>query len=71
MASIDLNSVEGLNRDLGERDNGLTFEEAYVQVNGQKLAAPLSKPLKSDRPTGDVILMDLPLREVFAEGGRL
>ena len=42
-------------KDWTVRDNGLTFKEAGLQVNGQKLVGPLSKPLKCDRPTGDVI----------------
>ena len=33
-------------KDWAELDNGLTFKEAGLQVNGQKLVGPLSKPLK-------------------------
>ena len=60
--ALQLGAGDGFNRDLGDQDGKLTFAEAVVQVNGQKLIGPERRPLKSDRPVGDVTIGDLPLR---------
>ena len=56
---------------MGENDGAMTFEEACVHVNGQKLNGPLRKPLKSDRPLGDISLGDLPVRNLTINGNKL
>ena len=48
MANVDIEFVDSWNREMGENDGAMTFEEACVHVNGQKLNGPLRKPLKSD-----------------------
>ena len=58
-------------REMGQKDGAMTFEEACVHVNGQKLNGPLHKPLKSDRPLGDISLGDLPVRNITVHGGKL
>ena len=63
-SSVDLTLVESFRRKLGERDVALSFEEACLQVNGMNLIGPQTKPLKSDRPTGDVCFANLPLRDL-------
>ena len=60
MAAVELSFAESFGHELGERDGALTFEEACVQVQGQKLFGPLMKPLKGDRAPGDLRLIDLP-----------
>ena len=54
--ALQLGAGDGFNRDLGDQDGKLTFAEAVVQVNGQKLIGPERRPLKSDRPVGDVTM---------------
>eukprot|EP00438_Fugacium_kawagutii_P036447 Skav213608 [mRNA] locus=scaffold1971:113239:115468:+ [translate_table: standard] len=71
MANVDVEFVDSWNRENGEKHGALTFEEACVQVNGQKLNGPLRKPLKSDRPVGDITLGDLPVRNLCVTGGKL
>ena len=70
--ALDLNFIDGFNREVGEQDAGLTFEEACAHVQGQKIIGPLSKPLKCDRPAdADIVLLDLPLRNTVENGGKL
>ena len=71
MANIDVNFVESFRHELGERDGVLTFEEVCVQVQGLKLCGPQAKPLKSNRPVGDVCFIDLPVRDMDTRGGKL
>lgn len=70
MANLDIEFVDSWNRENGENDGALTFEEACVQVNEQKLNGPLRKPLRSDRPVGDITLGDLPVRNLHLTGGK-
>ena len=56
MANMDTEFVDSFNRENGEHDGSVTFDEACVHVQGLKLNGPLSKPLKSDRAVGDVTL---------------
>jgi len=71
MANVDVNFVESFRHELGERDGVLSFEEACVQVQGLKLLGPQVKPLKSDRPSGDLCFIDLPVRDLDRMGGKL
>ena len=71
MANVDIEFVDSWNREMGENDGAMTFEEACVHVNGQKLNGPLRKPLKSDRPLGDISLGDLPVRNLTINGNKL
>ena len=71
MANINTAFVDSFNRENGEHDGAVTFEEAVVHVNGLKLNGPLTKPLKSDRAVGDVNIGDLPLRDLFETSGKL
>ena len=71
MANINTAFVDSFNRENGEHDGAVTFEEALVHVNGLKLNGPLTKPLKSDRAVGDVNIGDLPLRDLFETSGKL
>ena len=71
MANVDVNFVESFRHQLGERDGILSYEEAIVQVSGQRLLGPQQKPLKSNRPKGDVCLIDLPIRDLHSHGGKL
>ena len=71
MANVDVNFVESFRRQLGERDGTLSYEEAIVQVTGQRLLGPQQKPFKSNRPIGDVCLIDLPIRDMDAQGGKV
>ena len=71
MASVDVNFVESFRHQRGERDGILSYEEAIVQVSGQRLLGPQQKPLKSNRPKGDVCLIDLPIRDLHSHGGKL
>ena len=70
MAAVELSFAESFGHELGERDGALTFEEACVQVQGQKLFGPLMKPLKGDRAPGDLRLIDLPLRDMSTTSGK-
>lgn len=70
MANINTAFVDSFNRENGEHDGAVTFEEALVHVNGLKLNGPLTKPLKSDRAVGDVNIGDLPLRDMFDTSGK-
>ena len=69
--ALQLGAGDGFNRDLGDQDGKLTFAEAVVQVNGQKLIGPERRPLKSDRPVGDVTIGDLPLRNMDSMGHKV
>ena len=70
--ALDLNFIDGFNREVGEQDAGLTFEEACAHVQGQKIIGPWSKPLKCDRPAdADIVLLDLPLRNTVENGCKL
>ena len=71
MANINTAFVDGFNRENGEQDGAITFEEALVHVNGLKLNGPIPKPLKSDRAPGDVNIGDLPLRDMSDTGGKI
>jgi hypothetical protein len=71
MANIDTAFVDSFNRENGEHDGNITFEEALVHVNGLKLNGPLSKPLKSDRAPGDVNIGDIPLRDMSDTAGKV
>ena len=71
MARLDINFVESLRHELGERDGVVSFDEACAQVQGQKLVGPLSKPVKANRPPGDVCIIDLPLRDMNDMGGKV
>lgn len=70
--ALDLNFIVGFIREVGEQDAGLTFEEACAHVQGQEIIGPLSKPLECDRPADtDIMLLDLPLRNIVENGGKL
>ena len=71
MANIDTAFVDSFNRENGEHDGNVTFEEALVHVNGLKLNGPLSKPLMSDRAPGDVNIGDFPLRDMSDTAGKV
>ena len=71
MANIDTAFLDSFNRENGEHDGNITFEEALVHVNGLKLNGPLSKPLKSDRAPGDVNIGDIPLRDMSDTAGKV
>ena len=71
MANMSTNFVDSFNRENGEKDGVITFDEAVVHVNGLKLNGPLTKPLKSDRAVGDVNVGDLRLRDMVDIGGKL
>ena len=71
MANMDTEFVDSFNRENGEHDGSVTFDEACVHVQGLKLNGPLSKPLKSDRAVGDVTFGDLPVRNMFDTGGKV
>jgi hypothetical protein len=71
MANVDVNFVESFRHQLGERDGVLSFEESCVQVQGLKLLGPQAKPLKSNRPMGDVCFIDLPFRDLDSMGGKV
>ena len=47
--ALQLGAGDGFNRDLGDHDGKLTFAEAVVQVNGQKLIGPERRPYWSQR----------------------
>ena len=64
MANMSTSFVDSFNRENGEKDGAITFDEAVVQVNGLKLNGPLTKSLKSDRAVGDVNIGGLPLRDM-------
>lgn len=70
MAAVELSFIESFRHNLWDRDGALSFEEACVQVQGQKLLGPLVKPLKADRPAGDVCLIDLPLQDLASTCGK-
>ena len=69
MAAVELSFAESFGHELGERDGALTFEEACLQIQGQKLIGPPMKPLKGDRAPGDLRLIDLPLRDMSTTSG--
>ena len=71
MANIDVNFVESFRHASGERDGVLSFEEACSHVQCLKLVGPQVKPFKSDRPCGDLSLVDLPVRDLDHAGGKL
>ena len=54
--------VASFEYDMGGQDGALTFDEAVNQVAGCKLTGPESRPMKSDRPPGDISIKDLPIR---------
>ena len=64
-------SIPGLVRELGGQDGALTFDEAVGQVSGPKLKGPETRPIKSDRPVGNVSVGDLPVRFLDANSGKL
>ena len=70
MAAVELSFAESFGHELGERDGALTFEEACLQIQGQKLIGPPMKPLKGDRAPGDLRLIDLPLRDMSTTSGK-
>ena len=47
MANIDTAFLDSFNRENGEHDGNITFEEALVHVNGLKLNGPLSSEVRS------------------------
>ena len=62
--ALDLSFIDVFNREVGEQDAGLTFEE----VQGQRVIGPL----RCDRPAdADIVLLDLPLRNIVENGGKL
>lgn len=46
-------------------------EQIKQQVQGQRLLGPQQKPLKPNRPRGDVCLIDLPIRDMDSHGGKV
>ena len=54
--------VASFEYDMAGQDGALTFDEAVNQVAGCKLTGPESRPMKSDRPRGDISIKDLPIR---------
>ena len=71
MANMSTAFVDSFNRENGDKDRAITFDEAVVHVNGLNLNGPLTTPLKSDRAVGDVNVGDLPLRDMVDTGGKV
>ena len=53
------------------QDGPLTFEEACVQVAGNRLLGPEARPIKTARPLGDLTIGDLPLRPMGRSNTKL
>ena len=65
MANMDTEFVDSFNRENGEHDGSVTFDEACVHVQGLKLNGPLSKPLKSDRAVGDTRYICIYIYQIY------